>query len=632
MDILLPVKKSRICNNEPPWMNHHLKSLIHKRQLALATGNKHRFNHLRNAVNRERKKCRSKFYESKVKQFKSSHPKQWWKSIKALCGMNPVSSGSTFSHLIAPSREPNLQSQSLSDLANTINQTFLSPMERFQPLCSTTPLPITTCNSESMASALVITESQVFTKLVSIKSSKAPRPDSIPGWLLKENACALAEPISEILNSSYYENKLPSSWKMADVSPIPKQKPVQDISKHLRPISLTPVISKLAEEFVVDRFIKPAILQIVDSRQYGVIPKSSTTQSLIGLVHNLAKATDGSGALVRVVMFDYKKAFDLIDHHILVTKLHTLDIPPEIINWVSDFLTNRQQRVKLASDCYSEWAAVPAGVPQGTKLGPWLYILMINDLNANGVDLWKFVDDTTIAEEVPKGDISKMQLATNEIQDQSINLKFTLNEDKCKEMRVCFTKLERSDILPLVINNKEIELTFSAKILGLIIRSDLKWNDHVESVLKKSSKRLYFLRQLKRARVSKKEMILFFCTCVRLILEYASPVFHYSLPSYLSNDIERIQRRALKITYPSLSYQEALVKSGLQNLHNRRDILCRKTFKNIVEDPNHKLHSLLPPVNDEYQYNLRNKRFFRLPKCKTNRFENTFMIASASQY
>ena len=265
MDILLPVKKSRIRNNEPPWMNHHLKSLIHKRQLALATGNKHQFNHLQNIVNRERKKCRSKFYESKVKLLKSTHPKQWWKSIKVLCGMNPVSSASTFSHLIAPSREPNSQSQSLPDLANTINQTFLSPMEHFQPPCSTTPLPITTCNSESMSSALVITESQVFTKLVSIKSSKAPGPDSIPGWLLKENACALAEPISEILTSSYYENKLPSSWKMADVSPIPKQKPVQDISKHLRPISLTPVISKLAEEFVVDCFIKPAILRIVDS-------------------------------------------------------------------------------------------------------------------------------------------------------------------------------------------------------------------------------------------------------------------------------------------------------------------------------------------------------------------------------
>ena len=110
------------------------------------------------------------------------------------------------------------------------------------------------------------------------------------------------------------------------MSPIPKQKPVLDVSKHLRPISLTPVISKLAEEFVVDRFIKPAVLQIIDPRQYGAIPKSSTTQALISIVHNLTKATDGSGSLVRIVLFDYRKAFDLIDHHILVAKLHTLDI------------------------------------------------------------------------------------------------------------------------------------------------------------------------------------------------------------------------------------------------------------------------------------------------------------------
>ena len=188
-----------------------------------------------------------------------------------------------------------------------------------------------------------------------------------------------------------------------------------------------------------------------------------------------------------------------------------------------------------------------------------------------------------------------------------------------RNARVCFTKLERSDILPLVINNKEVELTFSAKILGLIIRSDLKWNDHVETIVLSTA-------------IETCKMILFFCTCVCPILEYASPVFHYSLPSYLSNDIKRIQQRALKIIYPNLSYQEALVKSGLQNLHNRWDLLCRKTFKNIVEDLNHKLHLLLPPVNDEYQYNLRNKRFFRLPKCKTNRFKNTLMIASASQY
>ena len=85
------------------------------------------------------------------------------------------------------------------------------------------------------------------------------------------------------------------------------------------------------------------------------------------IVHNVAKATDGNGALVRLVLLDFRKAFDLIDHQLLMVKLHSLDVPPSVINWVRDFLTNRQQRVKLANYCYSEWSLVPAGVPQGTN-------------------------------------------------------------------------------------------------------------------------------------------------------------------------------------------------------------------------------------------------------------------------
>ena len=315
-------------------------------------------------------------------------------------------------------------------IINKINSAFLAPMEIFQPLEAVAPY-------KDDPYLFTLSEPAVLAALKQLNPRKAAGPNCVPNWLLREYAEVLAEPVTAILNSSYKEQRLPSPWKLTDVVQLPKQKPVEDLSKQLHAISLTPAILKLAEDFVVSTHVGPAVLKIIDHDQYGGIPKSSTLFALISMFHHWLQATDGTGAAVRVVLFDYRKAFDLIDHKILVTKFNGLDMPHSIKAWVTDFLTNRHQRVKLSSDCFSEWGPVPAGVPQGTKLGPWLFLLMINDLKVDALT-WKYVDDTTISQTIPRGSLGDVQQAVTTVENWSRSQLMQLNADKCKEMVIDF--------------------------------------------------------------------------------------------------------------------------------------------------------------------------------------------------
>ena len=167
-------------------------------------------------------------------------------------------------------------------------------------------------------------------------------------------------------------------------------------------------------------------------------------------------------------------------------------------------------------------------------------------------------------------------------------------------------------------------------LLGLTISNDLTWNAHITEVTKKASKRLYFLIQLKRANVSASDLSRFYTACIRSILDYAAPVFHYALPKYLLNELERIQKRALRIICPYMEYHHTLSKLGLPTIAEHHDNICKRTFKSIVSNSQHKLRKLLPPAFST-QFNLRCPCKYSLPHCKTNRFKNSFLIASCHQ-
>ena len=203
---------------------------------------------------------------------------------------------------------------------------------------------------------------------------------------------------------------------------------------------------------------------------------------------------------------------------------------------MADFLRSRYQRVKLKSDCFSDFKPVPAGIPQGTRIGPWLFLAVINDLTSSNAPspMWKFADDTTVSETVP----TVLQDTVHDVLRWSNDNRFKLNSLKCKELRIDFRRKNNSDTVSLEANGNAFEIVKSAKILGITVRSDLKWIDHVDNITMKASRRIYLLKQLKQAGIDRKSLILFYCACMRSVLEYACQAFHTNLPAYLSDEIE----------------------------------------------------------------------------------------------
>ena len=159
-------------------------------------------------------------------------------------------------------------------------------------------------------------------------------------------------------------------------------------------------------------------------------------------------------------------------------------------------------------------------------------------------------------------------------------------------------------------------------------------NDHVD-ITAKSSRRIYLPKQLRRSGIDRKSLIQFYCTCVRSVLEYACQAFHSSLPAYLSDQIERVQKRVLRILFPEVSCSKALEDAGLKTLFHRREELCSTPFKQIVEsDDQHKLAGLLPARNDNDRYNFRNRRMFSIPRVKNKEvlIINFFIIHYADKH
>ena len=385
----------------------------------------------------------------------------------------------------------------------------------------------------------------------------------------------------------------------------------------------TPVLAKELEYFVC-QWIMRLVGDQLDPSQFGAIHNSSTVHALVDLMHDWSVATDSSDTMVRALLLDYRKAFDLIDHHILLDKLGQLGLPRFIVSWVAAFLHDRKQQVKIGTHV-TDWLPVHDGVPQGTRLGPTVFLFMVNDLLASKRRI-KFVDDTLTWERCHvSGNDSDIQDTAEDTAGWSVRNRMQLNVDKTKEMAISFSrKFPDTDLPPVTLGGKELERVDSAKILGVMISNDLSWNSHVDYICPKANKRLYFLCLLMRAGASRSDMLQFYKSTVRSAVEYACPVWHTGLTTEQTDRIESVQRRALRIIDPGLSYNEALTLTGLETLHARRERMSQSFFLKTLA-PDHKLHHLIPEPR-EVRYGLRRANRYPVPAHRTQRARKNLII------
>ena len=219
----------------------------------------------------------------------------------------------------------------------------------------------------------------------------------------------------------------------------------------------------------------------IDPFQFGCVKKSSTTHALVHLIHQWLAATESPKTVVRSCLIDFSKAFDRIDHNILLHKLQLLNVPPILLNWCAHFLRDRQLRVKLGNSI-STWKPVHAGVLQGTKLGPLFFLVMVNDLSVT-LPLYKYVDDVTVFEVVPLSSIEPpvLQRELDKICEWTSSNDMRLNVTKTKEFTISFVK-DPKLLDPLTVNSLPLESINTTKLLGVHLSSDLKWSTHVEAV------------------------------------------------------------------------------------------------------------------------------------------------------
>ena len=417
----------------------------------------------------------------------------------------------------------------------------------------------------------IVTPEKVRKKLDSLNTSKSPGPDQISPRILKELSGCLSKPLSLIFNASLSNQYVPNEWKEANITAIYKKGDQKDPGNY-RPVSLTCIICKILESFIRDSIMEHMRKhKLFSDKQFGFINGRSTVLQLLKALDEWTLELDMRKD-VNVIYCDFMKAFDKVPHLRLIHKLKMYGITEPYTSWFKSFLLDRRQRV-VVNGTTSEWKEVTSGVPQGSVLGPLLFVLYINDLPdviKNGSGIYLFADDTKLYKSISSTtDCESLQKDLFEMQKWADMWLLKFHPDKCKVMKLG-NKNQTVFQYALTESSTPMNYVTSEKDIGVTIDNKLTFDVHIAEKVSKANSMMGLIRRSMEY-MDKDTFRLLYTALVRPHLEFANAIWSPYLIKHI-NMIENVQRRATKMVpgLSDLSYSDRLKRLNLPTLSYRR--------------------------------------------------------------
>ena len=579
IDKMCPLKDFKTKQKKEPWITNELIELIKDKDALLKRAKKRKDKQLWIEAKRLRNHCIRRLRVAKAEYIKENldnnigDQKKFWKNIQDVLP-SKKKNGNSIIKLMDKNSGKQIEE---NDTATYINDFFVNIGPNLAKKCNTDwKFRGKTC--KNIIESINTNVDEIIKLCSGININKSSCIEHLSSQILRDAFLAVPMKVVELFNLSFSTSEIPAKWKIAKVTPLRKAGISNDIS-NLRPVSLLPITSKLIEKIVHNRiyqfFERNSIL---DDKQGGFRPNHSTCNTTATFINDIYTAMNNNNILIATYI-DAMKAFDTVNHKILLQKAEKYGITGQVLAWLANYLSDRFQ-CTLANNVVSNIEPIVFGVPQGSVCGPLLFLIYINDLSAifDSCKVSLYADDTVIY--ITHNNVQEaLQLVQNDLNrlvEWCTDNKVTIN---CKKTKYCIygmrsnVKRSKSFDTVLSLNNNVLDRVSSYKYLGFILDEHLNYNKHISELCSLVSHKLYLLSRIRRF-LTTQASITIFKTMVLSVIEYGDIIYSGTSTGNLGK-IDKLFYRGLRICMGNdiiYTKEDLCSECKITTLSKRRDL------------------------------------------------------------